>query len=196
MELGVWMLSEVSQIRFSGGKTEMDFGMLNIYEGSTPMEEREETGFHGRKIQTTVNAWGSLNQPQGELWISPSVPFCHHKPTSLINRHWIWASSGRVRTLGFLLGKVDLEGADCRRIYLLTALPAAGVMALSLNGDGVIHLYVLQIESFPFSLYKGASKTDTWEWGRIVKLGGGEVEAWKTEERCETITEVSDQWMD
>lgn len=62
--------------------------LLGIY---TDGKEREEAGFSGRKIQTTMNAWQSLNQPQRELWCLYAAT-----PPSLLKRLWIWASSGGV----------------------------------------------------------------------------------------------------
>lgn len=97
--------------------------LLRIY---TDGREREEAGFVGRKIQTTMKAWQTLNQPQRRLWCLyvTTIPI---PPKQTLDLSFLWK--------GVLLLLRDFAGTDCR-IHLLTAsLPAAEVMALSLKGN-------------------------------------------------------------
>lgn len=54
----------------SGSKIKLEFGMLNTRDQRL-RREREETGLFGRKFQSTVHAWQSLNQLQRQIWICP-----------------------------------------------------------------------------------------------------------------------------
>lgn len=97
--------------------------LLGIY---TDGKERKEAGFGGRKIQTTVNAWQSLNQPQRELWClyATTTPI---PPKQTLDLSFLWR--------GVLLLLRDFAGTDCR-IHLLTASsPSSGGNGSFLEGE-------------------------------------------------------------
>lgn len=109
----------------------------------------------GRKFQSTVHAWQSLKPtPKTDLDLSLlSLCCCHPLPSKLT----LDLGSSEGSMLGLLLG------ADFRHIS--DSSPNSWGNGVFL--ERVIHLYVQQIESFPFSQSKEAGKIP--RRGRIVK---------------------------
>lgn len=148
--------------------------LLGIY---TDRKEREEAGFCGRKIQTTMSAWQqSLNQPQGELCCLYATTTPIH-PKQTLDLSFLWR--------GVLLLLRAFAGTDCRIHLLTVVLPAVGVAALSLKGNVGDTSLCLSLQR----QVKLVLESEEWQWNEGWGSAGLKDRGMKLSRR------VKDQWM-